>query len=126
MSTVYDHREDRTGGGMLSQWKELGRPSNRRRIFIGVAIFVFMQFAGSNAINYYSPRIFRSVGLTGSSTSLYATGIYGIVRLLCVIIAMYFVVDRYGRRKMLMGGAVVMLIAMVSGRDRVFFFRSSG
>jgi hypothetical protein len=50
MSTVYDHREDRTGGGMLSQWKELGNPGNRRRISIGVAIFVFMQFAGSNAI----------------------------------------------------------------------------
>jgi len=50
MSTVYDHREDRTGGGMLSQWKELGNSGNRRRIFIGVAIFVFMQFAGSNAI----------------------------------------------------------------------------
>lgn len=114
MATVYDHREDRTGGGMLSRWKELGRPSNRRRIFIGVVIFIFMQFAGSNAINYYSPRIFKSVGLTGSSTSLYATGIYGVVRLVCVIIAMYFVVDRYGRRNMLMGGAVVMLIAMVS------------
>lgn len=61
-----------------------------------------------------SPRIFKSVGLTGSSTSLYATGIYGIVRLVCVIIAMNFVVDRFGRKNMLMGGAVVMLIAMVS------------
>lgn len=62
--------------------------------------------------SYYSPRIFKSVGLTGSDTSLYATGIYGIVRLVCVIIAMYFVVDRVGRTKMLMGGAVVMLVAM--------------
>lgn len=62
--------------------------------------------------SYYSPRIFKSVGLTGSSTSLYATGIYGIVRLVCVIIAMYFVVDRFGRRNMLMAGAAVMLVAM--------------
>jgi len=61
-----------------------------------------------------SPRIFKSVGLTGSNTSLYATGIYGIVRLICVIIAMHFVVDRFGRKNMLMGGAVIMLIAMVS------------
>ena len=66
--------------------------------------------------SYYSPRIFKSVGLTGSSTSLYATGIYGVVRLVCVIVAMYYVVDRFGRRKMLMGGAAVMLIAMVSGQ----------
>jgi hypothetical protein len=131
METV-DNNKDRFGeGGLLSQLKELRTPSNRRRIAIGVAIFIFMQFAGSNAINYYrsaqtslfrelhtnflnSPRIFKSVGLTGSSTSLYATGIYGIVRLVCVIIAMHFVVDRFGRKKMLMGGAAVMAIAMVS------------
>jgi len=114
MDTVNDNRDRFGEGGMLSQWKALRTPSNRKRIFIGVAVFIFMQFAGSNAINYYSPRIFKSVGLTGSSTSLYATGIYGIVRLVCVIIAMHFVVDRFGRKNMLMGGAVVMLIAMVS------------
>ena len=112
---VVDNDRDRYGEfGMLAQLKELRIPSNRKRIILGVLIFVFMQFAGSNAINYYSPRIFQSVGLTGSSTSLYATGIYGIVRLVCVIIAMHFVVDRFGRKNMLMGGAAVMLIAMVS------------
>jgi MFS family permease len=138
METV-DHNRDRFGeGGMLSQFKELRTPSNRKRVALGVAIFIFMQFCGSNAINYYrsvytplvrnfhanvlsSPRIFKSVGLTGSSTSLYATGIYGIVRLVCVIIAMHFVVDRFGRKKMLMGGAVVMLIAMVSVHDLEHF-----
>jgi len=114
MDSVNDNRGRFGEGGMLSQWKELRTPSNRKRIFIGVAVFIFMQFAGSNAINYYSPRIFKSVGLTGSSTSLYATGIYGIVRLVCVIIAMHFVVDRFGRKNMLMGGAAIMLIAMVS------------
>lgn len=114
---IVDNDRDRFGEcGLLSQLKELRIPSNRKRIFLGFMVFVFMQFAGSNAINYYSPRIFKSVGLTGSSTSLYATGIYGIVRLVCVIIAMHFFVDRFGRKNMLMGGAVVMLIAMVSLR----------
>jgi MFS family permease len=75
----------------------------------------------NHAKSYYSPRIFKSVGLTGSSTSLYATGIYGVVRLVCVIIAMYYVVDRFGRRKMLMGGAAVMLVAMVCGQRSHFF-----
>jgi hypothetical protein len=137
METV-DNNRDRFGeGGLLSQLKELRTLSNRKRIAIGVAIFIFMQFAGSNAINYYrsvhtsflrglhskflnSPRIFKSVGLTGSSTSLYATGIYGIVRLVCVIIAMHFVVDRFGRKKMLMGGAAIMAIAMVSHRSLLY------
>jgi hypothetical protein len=55
---------------------------------------------------------------------LYATGIYGVVRLVCVIIAMYYVVDRFGRRKMLMGGAAVMLVAMVS-EERTAYLRNS-
>jgi MFS family permease len=96
----------------MSQWKELAAPSNRRRVLVGVFIFIFMQGAGSNAINYFSPRIFKSIGLKGQSTGLYATGIYGVVRLVCVIVAMHFVVDRFGRRNMLMAGATVMLISM--------------
>lgn len=83
---------------MLSSQYFIGTPSFERH--------------ADNLLSYYSPRIFKSVGLTGSSTSLYATGIYGIVRLVCVIIAMYFVVDRFGRRNMLMAGAAIMLVAM--------------
>jgi sugar porter (SP) family MFS transporter len=112
MDTVEDELERRPNGGMAGEWKELARPSNRKRVFVGVFIFIFMQMAGSNAINYFSPRIFKSIGLVGQSTGLYATGIYGIVRLLFITLAMYFLVDRFGRRKLLMGGAGVMLFAM--------------
>jgi sugar porter (SP) family MFS transporter len=112
MDTVNEEIETRPNGGSISQWKESAAPSNRRRILVGVFIFIFMQGAGSNAINYFSPRIFKSIGLKGQSTGLYATGIYGVVRLVCVIVAMHFVVDRFGRRNMLMAGATVMLIAM--------------
>ncbi|KAI5196085.1 hypothetical protein AUEXF2481DRAFT_454884 [Aureobasidium subglaciale EXF-2481] len=112
MDTVNEQLESPHGSGLVQQCKELRIPSNRRRIFVGVTIFIFMQFAGSNAINYFSPRIFKSIGLKGQSTGLYATGIYGIVRLICVVIAMHYVVDRFGRRKMLMGGAAVMATAM--------------
>ena len=34
--------------------------------------------AGINAILYYAPMIFQSLGLTGSSVSLLATGVVGI------------------------------------------------
>jgi sugar porter (SP) family MFS transporter len=112
MDTVNVEFETRPNGGMLAQWKELGAPTNRRRVLVGVFMFIFMQGCGSNAINYFSPRIFKSIGLTGQNTGLYATGIYGIVRLVCVIVAMHYVVDKFGRRNMLMGGAVVMLTAM--------------
>jgi MFS family permease len=71
-----------------------------------------MQMAGSNAINYYSPRIFASVGLRGTNTGLYATGIYGIVRFVAVCISMLYVVDRFGRRPMLLYGSALMAFCM--------------
>lgn len=97
---------------MLHEIRELAAPGNRKRIIIGVLMFTFMQWAGSNAINYYSPRIFASIGINGAETGLYATGIYGIVRLVCVIITMYYLVDKVGRRKLLIIGAIVMLLPM--------------
>lgn len=112
MDTVNDELERRPNGGMIGEWKELAVPSNRKRITVGVIIFIFMQMAGSNAINYFSPRIFKSIGLTGQSTGLYATGIYGIVRLVFIFAAMYYIVDRFGRRKMLIGGGIVMGFSM--------------
>jgi hypothetical protein len=43
------------GKGFMAQLRELAMPGNRRRIVLGVLIFIFMQFASSNTINYYSP-----------------------------------------------------------------------
>jgi len=100
------------GKGFMAQLRELAMPENRRRIVLGVLIFIFMQFAGSNAINYYSPRIFKSIGLKGQNTTLVSTGIYGIVRMVAVSIAMYWFVDRFGRTKMLMCGSVVSAFCM--------------
>ncbi|KAL5116110.1 hypothetical protein ACEQ8H_006006 [Pleosporales sp. CAS-2024a] len=112
MDSVNDELETSPSGGMLGQWKELAVPSNRRRVLVGAFIFIFMQGAGSNAINFFSPRIFKSLGMTGQSAGLLGTGIYGIIRLIAVIIAMYFVVDKFGRKNMLISGAAVMLVAM--------------
>ncbi|EME88733.1 uncharacterized protein MYCFIDRAFT_185295 [Pseudocercospora fijiensis CIRAD86] len=116
VSRIVQQLEDEQCSGApqspLQQLKRLGRPGYRNRLVIGVWIFIFMQMAGSNAINYFSPAIFKSIGLKGEDTGLYATGIYGVVRLVAIVIAINFVVDRFGRRKMLMGGAAVMAIAM--------------
>lgn len=109
-----EHERHSTAGqkGLLAEFRELARPGNRNRIAIGVSLFVFMQMAGSNAINFYSPRIFKSLGVTGTNTGLFATGTYGIVRFIAVCIAMVFVVDRFGRVKMLLCGSALMSACM--------------
>jgi hypothetical protein len=68
LDQIEQERQHTAGKGMMAELKEMVVPGNRKRITIGVLIFIFMQFAGSNAINYYSPRIFASIGLTGTNT----------------------------------------------------------
>ncbi|KAJ5110147.1 hypothetical protein N7532_002792 [Penicillium argentinense] len=106
------HEQDMSSDSRLAALKELCQPGLRYRMFLGIVINIFFQMAGSNAINYYSPRIFRSIGLTGTQTTLVSTGIYGIVRLVAVFIAMYFIVDRFGRKPMLIIGSAFMALSM--------------
>ncbi|KAI7608933.1 hypothetical protein KC343_g12512 [Hortaea werneckii] len=100
------------GKGLKATVNMVCRKGNWNRLVIGNVMMIFMQMAGSNAINYFSPKIFKSIGLGGGSTALYATGIYGIIRLVAVLIAMYFVVDKFGRTKMLMSGSAVMAVGL--------------
>lgn len=63
-------------------------------------------------MNYYSPTILESIGFTGSSVNLLATGIYGIIKFVVTLIYMFFFVDRTGRRSALLLGAIGAGIAM--------------
>jgi hypothetical protein len=48
------------------------------RLLLGISLFAWQNATGINAINYYSPRIFQSIGVVGQNTSLLTTGVYGI------------------------------------------------
>ena len=82
-------------------------PSNRRRYILAIILQIFQQMTGTNAINYFAPSIFASVGLTGTSTSLLATGVYGIVKVITTLVYVFFIVDNVGRRRPLMTGAAI-------------------
>jgi hypothetical protein len=43
------------------------------------SVMFFQQWTGVNAILYYAPSIFASLGLTGNTIGLLATGVVGIV-----------------------------------------------
>lgn len=82
------------------------------RLFIACAIQFFQQFVGINAIIYYAPNIMQSVGLTGNSVSLLATGVIGIINFLSTFITVLFL-DKWGRKNFLMLGAGCLTVAMV-------------
>lgn len=64
-----------------------------------------MKTTDNFAQNYYSPTIFKSIGIVGTSTSLLTTGVFGVVKTLGSIIWLFILVDQTGRRNLLMIGA---------------------
>ncbi|CZT08041.1 probable transporter (major facilitator superfamily) [Rhynchosporium agropyri] len=90
----------------------LANKSRFRRLAIGCSIMFFQQFMGCNAMIYYAPTMFKSLGLNGNTTSLLATGVYGIVNCLSTVPAV-LLIDRLGRRPLLMCGAAGTCISLV-------------
>ncbi len=72
-------------------------------IFLAWAVAMFNQVSGINAINYYAPRIFEK--FMGSQAALASTIGLGTVNLIFTMLAFAFI-DRFGRRVLLMVGAV--------------------
>lgn len=60
---------------------------------------------------YYAPTIFAQLGLSGNTSSLLATGVYGIVNCLSTLPALFFI-DKVGRRVLLMAGATGTCISL--------------
>lgn len=56
--------------------------------------------------NYYSPDIFRSVGITSTDTIYLTTGIFGVVKTSITILWLTILVDKWGRRQLLIYGAI--------------------
>jgi len=73
-------------------------------IFLAISIGIFNQLSGINAILYYLNDIFQRAGYTKVSGDLQAVAI-GATNLLFTVIAMS-VIDRLGRKKLLLTGAV--------------------
>jgi len=76
------------------------------RLFIGAMLFVWQNGSGINAINYYSPTVFKSIGVTGTNSSLLTTGVFGCVKTAVTIVWILYLIDHVGRRNLLMCGAL--------------------
>ncbi|KAK4248997.1 MFS sugar transporter-like protein [Corynascus novoguineensis] len=85
---------------------------NRRRVLISIILMICQQMTGTNAINTYAPTIFKNLGLTGTSTSLFSTGVYGIVKVTSCIVFLLFMADSLGRRRSLLWTSIAQGLAM--------------
>ncbi len=83
--------------------RSLFEPKIARILFLGIALAVFQQWCGINVIFNYAEDVFAAAGYTVSST-LFNIVITGAVNLLFTLVAVTLV-DRAGRRLLLLGGA---------------------
>ncbi len=75
----------------------------RKPVLLAIAIGMFNQLSGINAILYYLNDIFERAGFSRVSGDVQAVAI-GFTNLLFTLIAMFFI-DRFGRRRLLLTGA---------------------
>ncbi|CAO2658631.1 Nn.00g063540.m01.CDS01 [Neocucurbitaria sp. VM-36] len=100
-----EHDRIHVGPGFWSPFVALKQPKVLYRFFLGGMLFLWQNGSGINAINYYSPTVFKSIGITGTSTGFLTTGLFGVVKTVVTFIWLFWLIDRLGRTKLLMIGA---------------------
>ncbi|RDW65252.1 hypothetical protein BP5796_09944 [Coleophoma crateriformis] len=94
------------------RWKECLTPGNRYRFITAFILMLCQQFSGTNSIGYYAPQIFQTIGISKTNSSLFATGIYGTVKVVATGIFLLIGIDKLGRRWSLVLGAAWMMSMM--------------
>ncbi|HSL01191.1 MAG TPA: sugar porter family MFS transporter [Rubrobacteraceae bacterium] len=92
-------------------YKELLAPWIRPALIVGVGLAIFQQITGINTVIYYAPTILERVGFSaGGAIAATALGV-GVVNVGFTILAIY-IVDRVGRRPLLLIGLIGMIVSL--------------
>jgi len=100
---------------------ELFRPGLRRALAVGVGLSLFGQMTGVGIVVYYGPTILQQAGFEKIGAFQFQVG-FGLINLIFTLIALGLI-DRLGRRPLLLGGmaVVVLTLALTGG---LFLFGS--
>ena len=90
--------------------RELAAPWVRPALIVAIGLAVFQQIIGINTIIYYAPTTLKNVGY-GDAAAIYANLIIGAINVLMTLVAIR-IVDRVGRKPLLLGGLVGMVISL--------------
>ncbi|EHL03808.1 putative Quinate permease [Glarea lozoyensis 74030] len=101
------------GAGFWDLQKEMWLISgNRKRALVSIGLMVCQQMTGTNAINYYAPLIFLNLGIPEAQKGLFATGIYGVVKMVTCAAFLLLAADSLGRRRSLLWTSIAQGLAM--------------
>ncbi|KAH0613671.1 uncharacterized protein H6S33_005557 [Morchella sextelata] len=93
-----------------STWADCFRGTNLRRTLLAILIQVMQQFTGVSFIFNYGTVFFSQVGVGGPFIIMIMTNL---VNLIGTVVS-FFLVDRLGRRPLLLAGSVIMFIGQLS------------
>ncbi len=95
----------------IRNWKALFSKSIRRIVWVGFGLAIIQQVTGINTIFYYAPTILNLAGFQTATAAILATVGLGLVSFLFTIFSL-FVIDKLGRRTLLLIGLVGMSIGL--------------
>ena len=106
VDNAIEYQRNTVGLGFWQPFKAVALNSSVLwRFVIGALLFLFQNGTGINAINYYSPTVFASIGITGTNTGFLTTGLFGVVKTVVTLVWITVLIDQLGRRKLLIIGA---------------------
>jgi SP family galactose:H+ symporter-like MFS transporter len=86
-------------------------PSIRMPLIVGLGLAVFQQITGINTVIYYAPTIFKFAGINGTRPAILAgAALTGVM--LCFHVVAIFLIDRIGRRPLLLVGVAGQTIGL--------------
>ena len=95
------------------RWSELLAPRTRTALVVGVGLAIFQQVTGINTVIYYAPTIIQLAGVPSAAGAILASAGIGAINVLLTVAAM-LLLDRIGRRPMLIGGMVLMAATLAA------------
>jgi sugar porter (SP) family MFS transporter len=136
---IFDKLGEPAAMQLIREEHELAKHGTRENLFNGkytkpilyaVILAMFNQLSGINAILYYAPRIFEMAGFSHEDAYLQPVYIGG-ANLFFTLLAMS-VIDRFGRKKLLLIGSIGMIVFLaltgyafatsVEGNKAVLFY----
>ncbi|KAJ3088753.1 hypothetical protein HK102_008026 [Quaeritorhiza haematococci] len=101
---------EKDGDGWFVGWKDMGSQSIRGRVMLGMALQFFQQWTGINVIMYFAADLFEQMGFDRQASSTGFVIANSLINVVFTLPGMYLI-ERWGRRKLLLYGAVGMALS---------------
>ncbi len=112
LKSIRDSVKDEKKISQRQVYRELTASPYKLALTVGVGLAVLQQFVGINTVIYYAPTIFGYAGFSSPSGAILATSVVGVINVLSTIVAI-FVLDRIGRKPLLLTGSIGMALTLI-------------